>query len=433
MNLLVLGNGFDLAHDMPTKYSDFLWFISKVIKIKTKNYSVYIRSGIYTEISSSCDRILNDKNELINMFFKDLDRIAENTLPTQEEIGRTLNNIWLQYFLVSYNNLLKKGTNWIDLENEIELVINRKLKDTSMNSSKELYIEENNLYIKDSLLSMDKIAIDYTILSENINITITPAIKKDLFAYLYSELVSFSKMLEQYLLLVEKEHITPKLEFRNILKADESIDTILNFNYTDTYNKLYKKTGNVDFINGQLGSNIILGIQNKYSDKIEYYCDNNVHKFFKYFQRTDIDTKKKVTDRDIYMRWISNEQFKFDKRYLPDNHQWDLLSGPNPVSSICAQQTGLRAFIIGHSLDLSDKQILNKILLSPYAETVTIYYYNNNDRIDKLTNLLKLLGEEQFNQHVNSPNTNVKPHIYLEPLSSLEIATSTGGVVETSK
>ncbi|MCS4585855.1 hypothetical protein FZ990_08310 [Clostridium perfringens] len=27
MNILVVGNGFDLAHGLPTKYSDFLGFI----------------------------------------------------------------------------------------------------------------------------------------------------------------------------------------------------------------------------------------------------------------------------------------------------------------------------------------------------------------------------------------------------------------------
>lgn len=27
MNILVIGNGFDLAHRLPTKYSDFIMFI----------------------------------------------------------------------------------------------------------------------------------------------------------------------------------------------------------------------------------------------------------------------------------------------------------------------------------------------------------------------------------------------------------------------
>ena len=27
MNILVIGNGFDLAHELPTRYSDFLNFV----------------------------------------------------------------------------------------------------------------------------------------------------------------------------------------------------------------------------------------------------------------------------------------------------------------------------------------------------------------------------------------------------------------------
>lgn len=33
MNILVIGNGFDLAHGLPTKYSDFLEFLKVIIKI----------------------------------------------------------------------------------------------------------------------------------------------------------------------------------------------------------------------------------------------------------------------------------------------------------------------------------------------------------------------------------------------------------------
>ncbi len=41
MNIIVIGNGFDLAHGLPTKYTDFLEFV-KVLKIvleeKNENY-----------------------------------------------------------------------------------------------------------------------------------------------------------------------------------------------------------------------------------------------------------------------------------------------------------------------------------------------------------------------------------------------------------
>lgn len=43
MNILLIGNGFDLAHGLPTKYTDFLEFI-KIMKEVKKNKDVYYES-----------------------------------------------------------------------------------------------------------------------------------------------------------------------------------------------------------------------------------------------------------------------------------------------------------------------------------------------------------------------------------------------------
>ncbi|MDE6664272.1 MAG: bacteriophage abortive infection AbiH family protein, partial [Lachnospiraceae bacterium] len=37
MNILVIGNGFDLAHELPTKYTDFLFFCSTIKCIIKEN------------------------------------------------------------------------------------------------------------------------------------------------------------------------------------------------------------------------------------------------------------------------------------------------------------------------------------------------------------------------------------------------------------
>lgn len=34
MNILVIGNGFDLAHGLPTKYTDFLGFVERFENLK---------------------------------------------------------------------------------------------------------------------------------------------------------------------------------------------------------------------------------------------------------------------------------------------------------------------------------------------------------------------------------------------------------------
>ena len=39
MNILVLGNGFDLAHGLPTKYADFLEFIKAFQQFQAGNDS----------------------------------------------------------------------------------------------------------------------------------------------------------------------------------------------------------------------------------------------------------------------------------------------------------------------------------------------------------------------------------------------------------
>ena len=39
MNILIVGNGFDLAHGLPTKYADFLKFIDFFYKHKAQESS----------------------------------------------------------------------------------------------------------------------------------------------------------------------------------------------------------------------------------------------------------------------------------------------------------------------------------------------------------------------------------------------------------
>ena len=83
MNLLVIGNGFDLAHGFQTRYTDFLKYC--------KEYR-------------NCNPISNveDMNQEFENFIAD--------------------NIWLKYFL-SITNLDDDRT-WIDFEQEIAKIVN---------------------------------------------------------------------------------------------------------------------------------------------------------------------------------------------------------------------------------------------------------------------------------------------------------------------
>ena len=79
MNILIIGNGFDLAHKLPTKYSDFLNEIQKDSKFQ--NY-------------------LQKNNKSIKKF------------------NKLMNGKLIKYLL---KNNAKHG--WIDFENEMRLII----------------------------------------------------------------------------------------------------------------------------------------------------------------------------------------------------------------------------------------------------------------------------------------------------------------------
>jgi hypothetical protein len=88
MNILVIGNGFDLEHRLPTKCIDFL------------NY---------------CREHL-DKDDLDKPYYSEMSELLEN-------------NLWMKYFreltssAISNKKWINENTTWIDFESEIVLLI----------------------------------------------------------------------------------------------------------------------------------------------------------------------------------------------------------------------------------------------------------------------------------------------------------------------
>ena len=103
MNILVVGNGFDLAHKLPTKYNDFLdtiEFIKNNIN-KSPDYTGGDNDDVRTKIQIS--KIYNTNKEL----YKSIGELVKS-------------NIWIDYFLVQRENI---GQGWIDFETEISRVV----------------------------------------------------------------------------------------------------------------------------------------------------------------------------------------------------------------------------------------------------------------------------------------------------------------------
>ena len=124
MNILIIGNGFDLAHNLPTTYTDILKFL-RIIKItstwmgdKTSfinkhicNYDApdYVKKYVENTFST---RQLNPHESASN-----------SNLLVQEIYDNLTDNVWYEYLLDIYTKGKMKGINWIDFESEISSII----------------------------------------------------------------------------------------------------------------------------------------------------------------------------------------------------------------------------------------------------------------------------------------------------------------------
>ena len=328
MDILILGNGFDLAHKLDTKYNDFL-------KYCQEKYS------------------------------------SINSVGTVHSNNFLYNNVWVKHFL----NKTLAGDKWIDLENEIYNVITKlselpyfkngvwyeRYKDIVFLISKdyeEFNFDESQKYFRKPELFYNA--------NDCYCITI-----KDFVNFLYSQLRDFVKEFEKYLVEEENRKIknTPKFN----LRVNSDCVSLLNFNYTDTCEQLYKINFNYSscgiktkavYVHGKINNedscNMVLGTHSFDNEQIP--VEFNIFK--KHHQRHKYGTIEPYQE-------LLNE-LKYPKKiYVPTFH------------------------IIGHSLDKTDHNILKHILLAKEKSIINIYYHDEDALARMQSNIDLIIGEEE--------------------------------------
>lgn len=346
MNILVIGNGFDLAHGLPTRYDDFLTFVDEFIEYKVAN-ECNIRFLDYF-------KNLNETN--INLY-KQIDKLIED-------------NRWLNYFLTLRENkaLLNKQT-WIDFESEMSKVI--KTIDEYRNKLIREKVFENELK------QIDKYSFDvlYYILEKKeklnqIDCLLSIEDIRELKEELISDLNRLIRCLEVYLDDYVRKNCFDELKKFKYIEAI-NIDKLLTFNYTNTYEYIYGKSNiNFDYIHGRANvehdlnsCNLVLGID-EYLDENEKNSNIEFIQFKKFFQRIYKGTGC------LYKDWIME---CFENSFIDE----------------------LNLYFIGHSLDVTDKDILSELILCDRAKT-TIYYHNQDALGRMIANLVKVIGEDEL-------------------------------------
>ncbi len=339
MNILVIGNGFDLAHSLPTKYSQFLKFICEYVE--------------------SCNTECGDSTD--SQFAADIMFIKENHPDIYEEIqSLIIENSWVDYFMQKNEELILEGKEgWIDFESEISSII--QALEAVRAELKESYAKgktkvELNHYWNEILYPI-LIPKNYHT-SSMISLDMRGVISQK--EKLLADLNRLTRCLEIYLSYVIARMDCTKIPIIESL----TIHRVISFNYTNTFQRIYDNGTEIkyDYIHGQASENssletcnLVIGID-EYQDLPNRDVDNEFVRFKKFYQRIYKMTGCQFVD------WLTQ------RRELISKH-------PNLRETI-----ELNIYFYGHSLDVTDKDILQKLILEDGANTVIFYHMRSSPR-----------------------------------------------------
>lgn len=418
MKILVIGNGFDLAHGLPTSYSDFIGFCEKVRRIYTYSETASVDQYIKNNLDNW--KAHDYVKKILGVAFKE--RIIKRIRTTKDEykievstpngaLDETFTyierNTWLDYFLKCPSYI---GETWIDFEAEISKVIRalevvRKML-VSGHSINDLSEIESRTVM--ALLKASKWNLQSAFGG-------TEGLEK-FTDFLNTELQKLIRALEIYI-----DEIVGRIEV-NIKSPDiekMALDYVLSFNYSDTFERTYGRGKDIeyDYIHGKAdtnnkmeSNNMVLGIDEYLEDRkdkdVEYIA------FKKYYQRILKQTGCR------YKEWIDvingeYEEFKCQQEEAKAKNKMYIQDDMHRVMCQLEAREILRKkceihmlYIFGHSLDVTDKDILKELILNENVKTIIFYFerYDENGKGDngrkdlgqKITNLVKVIGPDEL-------------------------------------
>lgn len=356
--LIIVGNGFDLAHGLPTGYCDFIdWYWrgvfnsfknpyqytfnyeDKLIKfnIDIFNLPVQIVEGFktinnhleYIEFVQSCSKLNIDTESFDyidftkNPFFQIINnqRHIQNWVDIENEYYRLLKDCLKEE---NDNSRVKK------LNEEFEQV--KKLFETYLN---EEVMEKFNFKYKEALLDIASI---FKINTFNLN---------EFSANDHEDLIKFES---KFLKAKSDNNLKKEISIGNITQTN----LFLNFNYTKTI-EVY-----VDAINLNLGLN-------------------------NYGETSEIQIHGKLNDRDNEINFGFGDEMdnhyklieeKGDNEYLKNIKSFQYLQNSNYRKMLDFIDSGnFQVYIMGHSCGLSDRILLNKIFEHDNCRSIKVFYH----------------------------------------------------------
>lgn len=364
--ILITGNGFDLFHGLPTKYGHFMAVMKTIEKIEVKDKIVF--SDLFDK-DFGFD-FSNDKSKMIKTYnVEDINFDIEKIYKLKEYLS---NNIWYNHF----KTVLELDT-WIDFEMEIENVLNLLISllkhINTTNTGSGMYKLNNSFYYRDienfNIIELVNPKV-FKINDEYFSIKTQLPDENKIFKKLANSLEEFIIIFNNYLINIVDVFYEKKIEKNEI--PFSKIDEIYTFNYTSTLEKLYKvDNSKIDYLHGKSNifdknQNLVLGV----SEVPELVKTNKMFEFTKYYQKVRKGTKHN------FIKLPKAKTKTLDENIF---------------------------YIIGHSLDYSDKEYVVKLFDFLELDTnkfskICIFYFDEKDRSNKLKNLFSIIDKKIITQ-----------------------------------
>lgn len=359
--LFILGNGFDLAHGLPTGYKHFIddYWINGDIRKKSDNLcTLDIDNSIpINNIKSYRDiiNLLEDKS-----MFPRLNKQNDSTFI--EHLGNYKSKYVLKFKNVFFETINQNLSiqNWVDIENEYY----RQLKSIINSDKSYLQVGEDLLRLKKEKVKV--LNQEFTEIKSLFEKYLKEKIlMKYVFEHFHEESQDYLKILNllkpisvysgeknilnEFSNSKDKEEIAIKFK-REAIKKIENKVYILNFNYTYTAIKYLGLIGNnldekdLNHIHGILGNE----------------TDNPIN--FGFGDEMDEDYKliENINDNE-YLRNFKSFQ------YLQNSNYSNLLS--------YIDSDKFQVVVMGHSCGLSDRTLLNTIFEHNNCRSIKVYYH----------------------------------------------------------
>ena len=430
MNMLVIGNGFDLALGLPTRYVDFLNFI--------KIFGFIYNDDCCTNGCSVLECLNKAKNSLsalqdeksrkelteLNNFFMRFEKAF--TCNVANKAFRDFHfcvhdNRWIEYFQNRYEKNLIEGENWIDLEKEVKEVITllendsfevekRRAEDFELDKACEKIENITNIILKEKNNKRR-----YRIPTEAY-----VKLRKNLRNEFDRFIMALGIYLDFFVKYFDAEDKISKDIYLMGNDSDKKIDHVLSFNYINNYNRKYasipQKDDNTCYVHGEIHykdeinkcisqqlpiddntlpiekliekNNMIIGFDEYMEDGRKNDQLDFVY-YRKYFQRISKGTGSQ------YLEWLDG--------YKAEIHKMTVSSSSNDSQNVIydklisdrAKKKPNHIFIFGHSLDATDKDIFCDLLLREPNDTKVTIFYHDEDAHDRIIiNLIRILSQE---------------------------------------